>query len=160
MSVASAVVQEESTGGSFHESARFLAISARNRGEVTGSWYWAMAKHDAYVLGSASMSRFAAFRWMAATEMWDRCPHGAEGVEPGAEKDRIDSDQGLRHPATHRLPAFTGGVVIGQGTRRGEQAHIPWLGRVEDVPELRDQGRTVGLQGIPDHHQFGRRSHE
>ncbi len=74
-------------------------------------------------------------------------PHRAEGVEPGTEKDRIDADQGLRQLAAHRLPARAGGIVVRKSTRRREQAHVARLGSIDDGPELRDQGGTVGVSG-------------
>ncbi len=47
----------------------FLAISAWSSGEVSGSWYWAMGKHAANALGSASTSSFAASRKIAPTDV-------------------------------------------------------------------------------------------
>ena len=86
--------------------------------------------------------------------------HGAEGIEPGTEIDGIDRDQGLSHLAAHGFPAWTLGIVSGQGTRRREQACVARLGAVEDGPELRDQDGSVRLQGIPQHGQFGGRGVE
>ena len=79
---------------------------------------------------------------------------GRRASSQATEKDRIDSDQGLRHLATHRLPARAGGVVVRQGTRRREQAHVAWLGRIEHRPQFRDQGRLMGFQGITQHGKF------
>jgi hypothetical protein len=84
-------------------------------------------------------------------------PHGAQGIEPRTKIDRVDTDQGLRHLAFLRFPARTGGVVIGEGTRCREQAHVARFGRVESGPELRNQPGLVGLEEIPDHRQFAGR---
>ena len=54
----------------------------------------------------------------------------------------------------------SGGVVVRQGTRRREQALVVWVGGIENFPEPRDQGGSVGFQSIPDYRQFGRRGVE
>ena len=64
----------------------FLAISAWSSGEVSGSWYWAMGKHAAYVLGSASMSRFAAFRKIAPKDVVTGVRTGPRASSQGPRK--------------------------------------------------------------------------
>ena len=157
MREASGLVQDGSRGGSFQEYVGFLAISAWNRGKVFACLPLGDGEERSIRLGVGVHEQFGeqvgviagvvvqdvgrqvAFSLGTFPVPEDRrqrscelVPHRAQGVEPSTEIDRIDTDQGLRHLAPHRLPVRAGGVIIGEGTRCREHAHFARLGGIEN----------------------------